>query len=198
MLNDRDDLQNPTVLLVADQGGIGGAIDDFTWSPDGRWVLYTIHESADTANVWWLDVATGATGRVTTDGASVSVDWRQRVAEDPGRPGNPDPGPCAGESPGGARAACWLASVVTGVESKPAGRRLSKRIAQTAGTARTKVLQLAKKTPPPARRVAKARKAIGAVAGLIAKAKTKGAIAAGPADALTALTTAASRELDAL
>jgi hypothetical protein len=46
--------------------------------------------------------------------------------------------------------------------------------------------------------VAKARKAIGAVAGLIAKAKTKGALAASVADGLAALATAASRELDAL
>jgi len=82
--------------------------------------------------------------------------------------------------------------------AKPAGRRSSKRIAHSAATARTKVLQLAKKAPPPARRVTKARKAIGTVAALIARAKTKGQMAAGPADALAALATAASRELDAL
>jgi len=35
------------------------AIDDFTRSPDGRYVLYTLYESAYAANVWWLDVTTG-------------------------------------------------------------------------------------------------------------------------------------------
>jgi WD40-like Beta Propeller Repeat len=59
MLHDHEDLQNPRVLLIADHGGISGAIDDFTWSPDGRYVLYTLYESADAANVWWLDVTTG-------------------------------------------------------------------------------------------------------------------------------------------
>jgi hypothetical protein len=199
MLHDRNDLQNPHVLVVADNGGIGDAINGFTWSPDGRWLLYTLYESANTANVWWLDVETGATGRVTSDGASISVDWRQRAGGNPVGPGNPGGGPndaCAGEAPGVARAACFLAAVASGVESAPAGKpRLSKRIAQSAGTARAKVLQLAKKTPPPARRVAKARKAIGAVAGLIAKAKTKGALAASVADGLASLATAASREI---
>src|SRR6185369_15341650 len=68
-------------------------IDDFTWSPDGRYVLYTLFEAADAANVWWLDVATGATGRVTDDGASLSVDWRQH-ADDSGP--DPDPTPAPG------------------------------------------------------------------------------------------------------
>jgi hypothetical protein len=201
MLNDREDLENPRVLLIADHGGISGAIADFTWSPDGRYVLYTLYESADAANVWWLDVTTGATGRVTNDGASVSVDWRQRADAGPG------PGPaleqaCDSETPGVARAACYLEAVTIGVgpmsATRPAGRRLLKRVAQSAGAARTRVLQLAKKSPPPARRVAKARKAIVAVAGLIERAKTKGHLAAGAAEALAALATAATREIDAL
>ena len=45
--------------------------------------------------------------------------------------------------------------------------------------------------------MAKARKAIGTVAGLIAKAKTKGALPANTADTLAALATAASREIGA-
>jgi hypothetical protein len=201
MLNDREDLENPRVLLIADHGGISGAIADFTWSPDGRYVLYTLYESADAANVWWLDVTTGATGRVTNDGASVSVDWRQRADAGPG------PGPaleqaCDSETPGVARAACYLEAVTIGVgpmsATRPASRRLLKRVAQSAGAARTRVLQLAKKSPPPARRVAKARKAIVAVAGLIERAKTKGHLAAGAAEALAALATAATREIDAL
>jgi hypothetical protein len=206
MLHDREDLENPRVLLIADHGGISGAIDEFTWSPDGRYVLYTLHESTDVANVWWLDATTGATGRVTSDGASGSVDWRQRADGGPGGGSGGGPGvaadACAAETAGVARAACYLAAITTGVESvaatKPAGRRLLKRVAQSAAAARKRVLQLAKKSPPPARRVAKARKAILAVAGLIERAKAKGHLAAGAADALAALATAATHEIEAL
>jgi len=203
MLHDREDLQNPRVLLIADHGGISGAIDDFTWSPDGRWVLYTLHESADAANVWWLDVTTGSTGRVTNDGASVSVDWRQRADGGPGAGQGPGPDDqCAGQTPGVARAACYLAAIASDVEpmsaTKPAARRLLKRVALSAAAARKKILQLAKKSPPPARRVAKARKATLAVAGLIERAKTKGHLAAGAAEVLETLATAATREIDVL
>jgi hypothetical protein len=201
MLHDHDDLQNPRVLLIADHGGISGAIDGFTWSPDGRYVLYTLHETADAANVWWLDVTTGATGRVTDDGGSVSVDWRQRADAGPGLSSPPEL-PCAGEAPGVARAACYLAAVAAGVEPTQAtsrvARRLLNRVAQGAAATRKRVLQLAKHSPPPARRVAKARKATLAVAGMIERAKTKGHLAADSAEALSALTTAAIREIDAL
>jgi hypothetical protein len=197
MLHDRDDLQNPRVLLIADQGGISGAIDQFTWSPDGQYVLYTLHESANAANVWWLDVASGTTGRITNDGASLSVDWRQRPGDEP-----PPQGPqeaCAGDAPGVARAACYLAAIASEIESTPAttasARRMVQRIARTATAARAKVLQLAKRTPPPARRVAKARKAMLTVAGLIARAKTKGGLSVSSADALAVLATAAAREI---
>lgn len=214
MLQDRDDLQNPRVLLIADHGGISGAIADFTWSPDGRYVLYTLYESANAANVWWLEVATGATGRVTNDGASVSVDWRQRADDRPGHdPDDPghdpdDPGhgpqddPCGVEAPGVARAGCYLAAIALGVESMPAttpaGRRMLKRVVRSATAARNKVLQLAKKPSPPARRLTKARKAIGTLAGLIERAKTHGHLPAAPAEALAALAMAASDEIDAL
>jgi hypothetical protein len=201
MLHDHEDLQNPRVLLIADQGGISGAVAGFTWSPDGRYVLYTLYESADAANVWWLDVAAGATGRVTGDGASQSVDWRQRADGDPG--GGPTLAhPCAGETPGVARAACYLAAIASGVgpmpATSPAARRLLKRIAESAAAARSKVLQLAKKSPPPARRVTKGRKATLAVAGLIERAKTKNALTADAADTFAALATAAAGEIDAL
>src|SRR5262245_61751529 len=205
MLHDREDLQNPRVLLIADHGGISAAIDEFTWSPDGHYVLYTLHESVDAANVWWLDVTTGSTGRVTNDGASVSVGWRQRADDGPGAGSGSGAGSqdaCAGETPGVARAACYLAAITSGVRSmpatSPAGRRLLKRVAQSSIAARKKVLQLAKKSPPPARRVAKARKATLAIAGLIERAKTKGHLAPDAANALAALATAASHEIDTL
>ena len=201
VLHDREDLENPRVLLIADHGGISEAIDDFTWSPDGHYVLYTLYESADAANVWWLDVTTGATGRVTNDGASVSVDWRQGAGGEPG-PCLGAETPCATETPGAPRAACYLAAITNGVApapgTSPAGRRLLKRVAQSAAAARKSVLKLVKKSPPPARRMSKARKAIGTVVGLIERAKTKGHLAAGAADALETLATAARGEVDAL
>jgi len=149
--------------------------------------------------VWWLDVTTGTTGRVTNDGASVSVDWRARADGDPGAGVGPEQ-PCAAETPGVARAACYLAAIT--VNAVPAttakGRRVLKRVAQSAAAARKTVLGLAKKSPPPARRVAKARKATVAVARLIERAKAKGQLARGPADALGALAAAATREIEAL
>src|SRR5262249_32381890 len=207
MLHDREDLQNPHVLLIADHGGISGAIDDFTWSPDGRYVLYTLHETADSANVWWLDAPTGGTGRVTNDGASVSGGWRQPADGGPGSGAGSGPGqapgnPCAAEARGAARAACYLAAVRSGAQAMPAtsasGRRLLKRVAQSAAAARKRVLQLAKKAPPPRRRVAQTRKAILAVAGLIERAKTKGHLGAGDAEGLAVLATAATSEIDTL
>jgi hypothetical protein len=73
-----------------------------------------------------------------------------------------------------------------------------KRIAQSAAAARKKVLQLAKKSPAPARRVAKARKATASVAQLIDRAKTKGHLAPDAAESLAALATAATGEIAAL
>jgi hypothetical protein len=199
VLHDREDVENPRVLLIADHGGISGAIDDFTWSPDGRWVLYTLYESADAADIWWLDVETGATGRVTNDGASVSVDWRKR---DDGGPG-PDPVPgtaCGAETPGAPRAACWLAAIASEADATPAttrgARRSLKRVVQRATAARKVVLQLAKRST--ARRVAKARKATIAMAAAIERAKTTGDVPPVVGDALAAMATAATTEIDGL
>ena len=98
-----------------------------------------------------------------------------------------------------ARAACYLAAITTRVASmpaaRPAGRRLLKRIAQSAAAARKRVLQLAKKSPPQARQLAKARKATGVVVGLIERAKTNGLLAAGAGDALSTLAAAADRDI---
>lgn len=75
MLFDRDDLDNPRMLLLADHGHI----DHPAWSPDGNYLLYTLNTSdgnRSLRNIWWLDVNTGATGPVTTDGLSLNADWR--------------------------------------------------------------------------------------------------------------------------
>jgi Tol biopolymer transport system component len=71
MLFDRQNLASPRMLLLADHGGIRHP----TWSPDGTYLIYTlIHASA--TDIWWLDVATGATGPITTDGLSSDANWR--------------------------------------------------------------------------------------------------------------------------
>jgi ABC-type branched-subunit amino acid transport system substrate-binding protein len=136
---------------------------------------------------------------VTDDGASVSVDWRKR---DDGGPG-PGPAPanaCGAETPGAARAACYLAAIASGAKAMPAAtrgaRRSSKRIAQRAAAARKTVLQLEKKATT--RRVAKARQATLAVAAAIERARTKGDVAPGSADGLAAMATAATVELAGL
>ena len=68
------DQGNPVgrTLMVADQGSTPA---NFTWSPDGKYVLYSLNQGDD-SDVWWLDVATGATGKVTTDGKSIAANWR--------------------------------------------------------------------------------------------------------------------------
>lgn len=75
MLFDRQDLLNPRMLLLADHG----SIDDLAASPDGAYLLYTLRTTegnVSRSNIWWLDVAGGTTGPVTTDGLSRDPDWR--------------------------------------------------------------------------------------------------------------------------
>lgn len=63
-------------LMVADQGYTPA---NFTWSPDGKYVLYSLNQG-DATDVWWLEVATGATGKVTSDGKSIAASWRPRCS----------------------------------------------------------------------------------------------------------------------
>lgn len=71
MLFGRQDLANPRLLLLGDHG----FISDPTWSPDGAFIVYTLGRDGK-RDLWWLEVATGATGPLTTDGLSHSADWR--------------------------------------------------------------------------------------------------------------------------
>ncbi len=61
---------NPQQLLLVDFGESIGAP---TWSPDGRYILYDLSISDSEAETWWLEVATGKTGWLTS--AIISVDW---------------------------------------------------------------------------------------------------------------------------
>jgi hypothetical protein len=71
MLFTRGDPLGRQILLV-DQGGAPG---NLTWAPDGNFVLYTLYQGQG-ADIWWLDVRTGATGRLTTTGGAAGADWR--------------------------------------------------------------------------------------------------------------------------
>lgn len=71
MLTNPQDLANPRMLLLADNGDISAP----TWSPDGKYIAYTLSHDGN-RDIWWLDVASGATGPVTTDGLSHSASWR--------------------------------------------------------------------------------------------------------------------------
>lgn len=63
-------------VLLIDQGGTPG---NLTWSPDGNLLLYTLFQGAG-ADIWWLDMRSGATGRLTTTGSAGAADWRQQAA----------------------------------------------------------------------------------------------------------------------
>ncbi len=73
MLYNRQDLANPRMLLFADHGRSIGRV---RWSPDGAYLVYTLERFDGRSDIWWLEVATGATGPVTSDGAWLEADWR--------------------------------------------------------------------------------------------------------------------------
>lgn len=71
MLFDRNDLAKPRMLLLGDLGYLSHP----AWSPDGKYVVYTLGQG-NRSDIWWLEVATGATGPITTDGLSRDAHWR--------------------------------------------------------------------------------------------------------------------------
>jgi hypothetical protein len=73
VLYDRQNLGNPRMLLFADHGR---AIGSLSWSPNGAYLVYTLERFDGRTDIWWLDVATGATGPVTTDGNALEASWR--------------------------------------------------------------------------------------------------------------------------
>ncbi|MFQ3661539.1 MAG: WD40 repeat domain-containing protein [Chloroflexaceae bacterium] len=73
MLYNRQDLANPRMLLFADHGRNIGRV---RWSPDGAYLVYTLGRFDGGSDIWWLAVATGATGPVTSDGAWLEAAWR--------------------------------------------------------------------------------------------------------------------------
>lgn len=73
VLYDRQNPSNPRMLLFADHGR---SIDHVRWSPDGMYLVYTLHRLDGGTDIWWLDVTSGATGPITTDGRALEADWR--------------------------------------------------------------------------------------------------------------------------
>lgn len=73
VLYDRENIGAPRFLLLADHGSMSGTP---TWSPDGKYLLYTLFESeAAPVSVWWLAVETGNTGPMLVNEASFSANW---------------------------------------------------------------------------------------------------------------------------
>jgi hypothetical protein len=73
MLYDRQILNNPRMLLFADHGR---SVSSLSWSPDGAYLVYTLYQSDGGGDIWWLDVSSGATGPITTDGQALEAAWR--------------------------------------------------------------------------------------------------------------------------
>ena len=68
------DRSNPIgrAALLVDQG-----IDpaSLSWSPDGTYLLYDLQQG-NSYDIWWINVLTGTTGKLTNDGNSIEADWR--------------------------------------------------------------------------------------------------------------------------
>ena len=73
MLYDRQNLNNPRMILFADHGR---SVSSLSWSPDGAYLVYTLYQSDGGGDIWCLDVSTGATGPITTDRQARDVAWR--------------------------------------------------------------------------------------------------------------------------
>jgi hypothetical protein len=74
------------MLLLVDHGSEPTGL---TWSPDGNYLLYNLTQG-DATDIWWVEVASGLTGKVTNDGASIAANWRPAC---PTTPCNAQPTP---------------------------------------------------------------------------------------------------------
>ncbi|MCB0110406.1 MAG: PD40 domain-containing protein, partial [Caldilineaceae bacterium] len=73
MIHDRQDPAATRMALYVDHGAL---VRRLVWSPDGNYLLYALQSDDKAAvDLWWLDVNSGATGRITNDGVSFEVDW---------------------------------------------------------------------------------------------------------------------------
>ncbi len=73
MVHDRLDPAATRMVLYVDHGAL---VRRLTWSPDGGYLLYALQSDDKAAvDLWWLDVNSGATGRLTNDGVSFEANW---------------------------------------------------------------------------------------------------------------------------
>jgi Tol biopolymer transport system component len=73
MVYQRDNLDLPRQVLFADHGRL---VSHISWSPDGKYLVYTLERFDGGSDIWWLDVTSGATGPITSDGKSLEAAWR--------------------------------------------------------------------------------------------------------------------------
>ncbi len=93
MVHDRQNLGKPRMLLLTDHGRLSGRP---AWSPNGKYVLYTLSNDEGTAaDIWWLNVQTSETGKLTNDGASYNADWLPTAQ----LPTEPTPAPTSTPNP---------------------------------------------------------------------------------------------------
>ncbi len=78
MLFDTQDIHDPRQLVLVD---FGQNISTPRWSPDGRFILYTVQVSSTAVEQYWLDVTTSATGLLSKDIAY--ADWRPNLTQNP-------------------------------------------------------------------------------------------------------------------
>jgi hypothetical protein len=78
MLFDRQNPTAPRQLVLMD---FGKYMSHPTWSPDGKYLLYTLQRYDNGLQTYWLEVATGKTGLLT--GALAYADWRPDAALNP-------------------------------------------------------------------------------------------------------------------
>lgn len=121
MLHDPANKANTRALVTVDwPNDIAG---NPAWSPDGAYLLYTLQtpvknpDGSDglVSNIWWLEIASGKTGKLTDDGVSLSPDWRPTCA-------GAGCGVPAGKAPGGGTGV-KVPPGFGGVQAAPGGAR---------------------------------------------------------------------------
>jgi Secretion system C-terminal sorting domain/WD40-like Beta Propeller Repeat len=73
MLFDKNENYRPRQLLLFDHGTTGNGYH--TWSPDGKFICYHLQVANSDFDSWWLEVATGKTGKITNNKSTLYPSW---------------------------------------------------------------------------------------------------------------------------